>query len=150
MPNYDPIEEKRLAECLQIIQDHPYTKLAKLAREKRVSYDKLRRRIRHVQDGRSTGGHNKRLNQNQDEGLKRYISYLIRIGQPPTKRTITGAANNILRQTEGLDASVGSSWATRWLTRNKEWFKTIRSKTLATQRKAVYNKDDIEGHFRDF
>ena len=85
MSSFDAEEEKRLLICLDIVQTNPGTKLAKLAREKRVSYDKLRRRIRKVPDQRAKGGHNKRLNPPQEEGLKRYISYLIRIGQPPLR-----------------------------------------------------------------
>lgn len=36
------------------------------------------------------------------------------------------------------------------MTRNKDQFKTIRTKRLAAERKAVHDKDDFEGHFRDF
>jgi hypothetical protein len=36
------------------------------------------------------------------------------------------------------------------MTRNRDWFKTIRSKTLAAERKAVHDRDDFEGYFRDF
>lgn len=57
-----------------------WTKLAKLAQERRVSYDKLCRRIRKVRDQRAKGGRSKTLNPTQEGGLKRYISYLIRIG----------------------------------------------------------------------
>jgi hypothetical protein len=49
-----------------------------------------------VPDQRASGGHNKRLNSTQDDGLKRYLSYLICIGQPATKAGICGAANRIL------------------------------------------------------
>jgi hypothetical protein len=149
MPCFDAEEEKRLLICLDIVQTNPGTKLAKLAREKRVSYDKLRRRIRKVPDQRAKGGHNKRLNPPQEEGLKRYISYLIRIGQPPTKDGIRRAASQILL-TCGEVSGCSKAWATRWLTRNKEFFKTIRAKTLPAERKAVHDREDVEGHFQDF
>jgi hypothetical protein len=41
-------------------------------------------------------------------------------------------------------------WASRWLQRNKEWFKTCRSKTLAAERKAVHTKKELEEHFERF
>jgi hypothetical protein len=62
MSSFDAKEEKRLAICLKSISENPRVKIAALARKRRVLYDKLRRRIRHVPDQRAKGGHNKRLN----------------------------------------------------------------------------------------
>jgi hypothetical protein len=84
----------------------------KLAREKRVSYDKLRQRLRQVPDQRAKGGHKTRLNPTQENGLKRYISYLIRIGQPPTKDGIRRAASHILL-IYGEVSGCSKVWATR-------------------------------------
>jgi hypothetical protein len=86
MSFYDVHEEERLANCLKVIAENPRAKKKALARQYRVSYDKLRRQIRHIADQRGKRGHNKRLNSTQDEGLKRYVSYLIRIGQPPNRQ----------------------------------------------------------------
>ena len=36
------------------------------------------------------------------------------------------------------------------MTRNQSWFRTIRAKTLAAERKAVHNIEDFDTHFRDF
>ena len=36
------------------------------------------------------------------------------------------------------------------MTRNQDWFRTIKAKTLAAKRKAVHDKEDFEAHFRDF
>ena len=97
MSFYDAHEEERLATCLKVIAEDPRINQKALARKHRVSYDKLRRRIRHVPDQRAKGGHNKRLNPTQDEGLKRYVSYLIRIGQPPNRQGLRLGANRILQ-----------------------------------------------------
>jgi len=150
MGKYDPREEERIKECLFIIKNNPGIKLAKLAREKRVEYFKLRRRINRIPDQRTKGGHNKRLSPIQEEGFKRYISYLIRIGQPPNKQGLRYGANRILQQCGEIGKGVSKEWATRWLTRNTEWFKTIRAKTISAERKAVHDREDIEAHFRDF
>ena len=98
MGKYDPREEERIKECLFIIKNNPGIKLAKLAREKRVEYFKLRRRINRIPDQRTKGGHNKRLSPIQEEGFKRYILYLIQIGQPPNKQGLRYGANRILQQ----------------------------------------------------
>lgn len=124
---------------------NPGTKLAKLAREKRVSYDKLRRRLRKVPDQRAKGGHNKRLNPTQEDGLKRYISYLIRTGQPPTKDRVRCAASQLLLTCGGFQGAQKLRRCDG--TRNKESFKTIRAKTLLAERKAVHDREDVEGHF---
>ena len=150
MSSFDAEEEKRLAICLKSISENPRVKIAALARKHRVSYDKLRRRIRHVPDQRAKGGHNKRLNATQDEGLKRYMSYLIRIGQPPNRQGLRLAANRILQASGDTGKGCSMNWATRWMTRNQDWFRTIRAKTLAAERKAVHDKEDFEAHFRDF
>jgi hypothetical protein len=97
MSSFNAEKEKRLAICLKSISENPRVKIATLARKHRVSYDKLRRRIRHVPDQRAKGGHNKRLNATQDKGLKGYMSYLIRIGQPPNQQGLQLAANRILQ-----------------------------------------------------
>ena len=36
------------------------------------------------------------------------------------------------------------------MTRNQSWFRTIRVKTLAAERKAVHNIEDFNNHFRNF
>ena len=62
MSLFDAEEEKRLAICLKTISENLIVKMTALARKHRVSYDKLRRRIRHVPDQQAKRGHNKRLN----------------------------------------------------------------------------------------
>ena len=77
MGKYDPCKEEQIKECLSIIKTNPGIKLAKLAREKRVIYDKLRCWIKHIPDQRAKEGYNKCLSPIQEEGFKRYILYLI-------------------------------------------------------------------------
>jgi hypothetical protein len=55
MPKYDAEEEKRLAICVSILEKYAELKLLKLAREHRVSYDKLRRRLRNIPSQRANG-----------------------------------------------------------------------------------------------
>jgi len=150
MPNYDSKEEEQLTDCLQIIAKNPRIKLARLARELRVLYDKLRRRIRHVADGRLNGGHNKRLTAMQEDGFKRYITYLINIGEPPDLKGLWLAANKILIQCGNSGSGVSGNWAKCWLARNSDWFKNIYARTIVAKRKAVYDQEDIAQHFADF
>ena len=86
MGKYNLCEEERIKECLFIIKNNPGIKLAKLAREKHVEYFKLCCWINCIPDQHTKGGYNKCLSPIQEEGFKRYILYLIQIGQPPNKQ----------------------------------------------------------------
>jgi DDE superfamily endonuclease len=94
------------------------------------------------------GGRNARLNAFEDEALKRYMDFLCRIGMPPDKRAIVKAANLLLE--DRGEARVSKDWGRRWLLRNKEYYKNIRSKTLHAERKAIHHTEEIELHFRQF
>jgi hypothetical protein len=125
MAKFDPAEEERIQVCFTLLRENPKLKKKKLARQQRVLYDKLRRRIQGVPDRTAAGGHNKALTLQQENGLKRYLSYLIHIGQPPTKTSLRAAGNKI-REASGYTGDwLGSNWATRWMTKNRDLFKTI-------------------------
>jgi DDE superfamily endonuclease len=150
MPKLDPFEESRLAEAVAALKKNPNQKLTVVARHFLVGYDKLKRRVKGKPSQATKGGHNKRLNANQEDGLKRYLSYLIRIGANPGQRKLRHAADRILIASGDTGLGVSKSWAKRWMTRNKDWFHTVRAKTLEQARKAIQNKDDILNHFADF
>ena len=95
MAKFDLAEEERIQVCLTLLRENPKLKKKKLARQQRVSYDKLRRRIQGVPDRTAAGGQNKALTLQQENGLKRYLPYLICIGQPPTKTSLQAAGNKI-------------------------------------------------------
>jgi hypothetical protein len=80
MGKYDPRKEEQIKECLSIIEINPSIKLAKLAKEKCIVYNKLRRRIKRIPNQHTKESYNKRLSLIQEERFKRYILYLIQIG----------------------------------------------------------------------
>jgi hypothetical protein len=45
---------------------------------------------------------------------------------------------------------LGCDWSKNWFTRNKQWFKTIRTKFLSVERKVAHLTATIELHFMDF
>ena len=67
---------------------------------------------------------------------------------PPDKRAIVKAANLLLE--DRGDARVSKEWGRRWLLRNKEYYKNIRSKTLHAECKAIHRTEEIQLHFRQF
>ncbi|KAH9203900.1 hypothetical protein DL95DRAFT_237495, partial [Leptodontidium sp. 2 PMI_412] len=50
----------------------------------------------------------------------------------------------------GSTRTLNSQWADRWFKRNSKWYKTIRAKTLAQERKAATKKEDLAEHFLEF
>jgi hypothetical protein len=98
MPLFDHAQELRITKALQEYYDAPIPKptLAKLARKHMVSYDTLYSRF----NGRlahNRGGQNTRLTKEEDEGLKKYMWFLVRIRAPLGKKDIVAAANSILK-----------------------------------------------------
>jgi hypothetical protein len=148
-PKFDPAQEKRISDALNELNSNPSIKIAGLARKYRVPPSTLRHRRNGRPPASTKGGHNKALNHNQNEALKGYIEFLIYISQPPTQRAIRIAANKILIAS-GSSHQVGRDWVTRWLLRHKDFYKTIRPKTLQAERKATHQKSDILQHFLDF
>jgi len=67
---------------------------------------------------------------------------------PPSKRDVSIAANCIL-ESQGKER-VSKDWPRRWLHRNKGLYKSLRSKTLANERKQAHQIEDIQRHFDDF
>ncbi|KAH8595043.1 hypothetical protein B0O99DRAFT_595085 [Bisporella sp. PMI_857] len=94
MAKLDLEEENRIRTVIAIIEKNPYVNRAKLCRIHRVHKG---RRLKGVSNARTAGGHNKRLNTTQNEGFKRFISYLIKIGQNPTLNELRYEANWILQ-----------------------------------------------------
>jgi hypothetical protein len=62
---------------------------------------------------------------------------------------IRAAANKIIAE-NGSTFQVTRLWTQRWFKRNKKWFKTLRAKTLAQERKAAHRKEDLEEHFKEY
>src|ERR1700712_451795 len=125
----------------------PHITLAKLSRDYMIKYKTLYDRSNGVSAG-NRGGHNTRLTKEEDEGLKKYFWFLVRICCPPGKKDIVFGANQLLKKRGEL--AVSKDWGRRYLKRNKVLFKALRAKTLAAERKAVHQREEIQTHFYDF
>jgi hypothetical protein len=114
-----------------------------------VPYDQFYRRFGGRKAGNTHGGHNKALNETEDGTLKQYLNFLIYIGKDPNLHTIQQAANLLLRA-GGSTRILGRDWSKNWFSRNQKWYKSLRTKTLAAERKASHLTATIESHFSDF
>jgi hypothetical protein len=149
MPKFDPFTENRVQEALRILERDPTAKVSTLARRLRIPPDQLYRRRKGVPPPTAKGGLNKKLTPSQERVLKGYISFLIYTGIGVETKHIERAANSILRADNCLTV-VSSRWPVRWLERNTEWIKSIRSKTIHAERKAAHVQEEIERHFNAF
>ena len=96
MAKYNPVTEKRVAEAIKYAKTTPGVSLSKIAVKFVVLYDLFYRRFHGRPAGNTRGGHNKALNENQDNALKGYINFLIYINQDLNLATIQQAGNSIL------------------------------------------------------
>ena len=148
MVKYDPAMEGRIQEAIRYIVRTLGESIPKVAKKFIVSQNQLRRRIKGVPPACSKGGQNKALDTTQDNALKAYIVFLIKIGHQATMKHLVKAANSLLH----LKGSrvVDMQWAKRWFGRHSQWFKTIKGKSLSIERKAAHKREDIEAHFKEF
>lgn len=97
MSKFSAETQSRIAEAIAFVQDNPDIKLTKVAVKFLIPYDQFTRRLKGRPASNSRGGHNKALDDTQEDGLRKYINFLIHIGKNPNLRTIQQAANSILR-----------------------------------------------------
>lgn len=99
MPPFNHAQEVRIQKALQEYYNTPVPKpsLVKFSRKYYCSYNTLYSRFNRRQ-ARNRGGHNTRLTKEEDEGLKKFLWFLVRIGAPPGKKDIVTAANNLLKK----------------------------------------------------
>ncbi|KAI0994339.1 hypothetical protein K3495_g13843 [Podosphaera aphanis] len=95
-----------------------------------------------------SGGHNKDLNDAQEEALREYCDRCIRMNISPKLKDVRRAANSLLRL-NGSGKRVSHMFATRWMKRNSQ-YKIRRSKKLSAARKAATERGEVEEHFNRF
>jgi hypothetical protein len=149
MAKFDPEEEKRMAQASDFYTRNPHVKKSTIARQFRVKLRLWKARLAGRAPQNTKGGLNKVLNPDQEEALKQFIDFMIYLGHRADLKTVRAAANKILGDSASTH-QVNRLWAQRWFKRNKSWFKTLRAKTLAQERKAAHRKEDLEEHFTEY
>jgi hypothetical protein len=148
-------EEKKVQQCLKLLQENPKMTIAEAARQTRASYDRVYRRRKGIPASNSRGGHNRKLNQPQTQVLIDHLLICHYNGRSAGIFEVIESANTLLRfsgvcTVRGDDATVSRRWAERWMKQEKDFVKTIRSKPISWVRRYAMNKDDIKGNFTDF
>jgi hypothetical protein len=149
MTKFNAEREADIAKAIKYYNETPSVKKSKAAAAFLVPYNLFKKRLEGRPAQNTKGGNNKALNCDQEHALRQYLDFLINCGHQGTKIHIKLAANSILRAT-GSTRQLDLQWARRWFLRHKAWYKTIRAKTLAVERKAAHRKEDLELHFKEF
>jgi hypothetical protein len=117
----------------------PY--FSKAARKYGVHKDRVRRRfLEKTASLCDSGGHNKRLNDEEDRALCAYIDFADEIGLPIREKTLIVAGNSILRKHYPNSPSVSNS-------RHPDYSKKFR-KPLAAVQKNTHDTEGLERWFR--
>jgi hypothetical protein len=148
-PHNAQMEEDALADAIHYSSLNPHLKLTQVAKEKGVKYHKLCARKLGQPPSHTRGGQNKKLSEPQDNALQDYLLLLYHAGTPANLEVLILSANRLLYYS-GQSETVSWRWAKRWVTRNKEYWKTVKSKPIAVKRGAAHVKEDIEAHFKEF
>jgi len=141
--------ETAIAEASAAMDLDPSLKGTVAAREFGANYTRLMARRRGRPASNTRGGHNKKLTTPQDSAVKEYLLFLHALGTSPNREVLILASNRVLYYC-GSDATVSTRWAKSWLSRNIEWFKTLRSKPISSKRRDAHIIEDVEGHFEEF
>ncbi|KAI1006068.1 hypothetical protein K3495_g2148 [Podosphaera aphanis] len=138
MTKYDPALETRIEKAISFIKKkNPGVKKATVARQFTIPYRTLNARLAGRIPQNTKGGYTEVLTSTQNTALREWISLLILCSHQAIKSAIRKGVNSILQQSElpqHRDIKPQSTlWASRWLRRNKEWFKTIRASQAHVQ-----------------
>ena len=134
--------------AVQAMRDGKYTTFKEAAAKFYVPYNLTLQRLHGRATNHSRGGNNKKFSEEEDQALIRYCERCILTGDPPEKRHIKAAANSIARVAG--KTPVSDPWLTRWIKRHSDILKPKKSKSLAAERKATHQREDIYEHFRRF
>ena len=144
--NYKEIAVQKASKAMD--EDPTLTGVA-AATHFRANYQQLMARRRGRPPSNSRGGHNKKLSTPQDSALKDYLLLLYHAGTSANLEQVVLAANRLLFYAGSTD-TVSRRWAKRWLDRQSEFFKTIKSKPMAAKRLASHVVEDVQLHFQEF
>jgi len=140
-------EEQRIDKAIKALKNDEYISVVKAHRAFNVPYQKLLQRYNGRPAADSLGGHNKTLDDAQEQALLQYIDRCSELGRPCKHKHIELAANSILRAS-GNPNIVSRAWTSQFIKRHKVYWH--RAKPLSAQHKAAQKREDIESHFTKF
>jgi hypothetical protein len=143
--------EVAISKASEAMDKDPKLKGTKAALRYGAPYDRLIRRRQGRRASNTRGGHNKKLSVPQDGALKDYIMMLYSAGTSANLDEIHTAASRLLYYVLGDPKSAPSRWWTKaWITQNKDFLKTLKTKPIFAKRLGAHIVEDIKAHFANF
>ena len=140
-------EKQRINKTIKTLKNDEYTSVLKAHRAFNVPYQKLLQRYNGRPAADSLAGHNKTLDDAQEQALLQYIDHCSELGRPCKHKHIELAANSILRASDSPNI-VSWAWISWFIKHHKvHWH---HAKSLSAQCKAAQKCEDIESHFTKF
>ena len=130
--NYHKIENQ-ITKALHAYHERDRPKIALLAREFRVPYQRLRARVKGGKSRSTRPATNKCPEDSQEQALISWIGLLDDANSPPTPQDIEGCANEILAR-NGSDRRVSSTWVYRFMKRLPNNYSHIIQKPMGVER----------------
>ncbi|KMW66408.1 hypothetical protein, variant [Blastomyces dermatitidis ER-3] len=145
MLNKDENIEERIQQAIAAYQKNPKSKILPLSREFNVPYQRLRARINGRNPNTAKVPVNKRLNESQEDAIKRWIKLLDEKNCPPTAEHIQDFANSILRR-DHTDPTisppkVSKMWTYRFIERLPE-YKRVKQKPKDANRNIMRRREN--------
>jgi hypothetical protein len=111
-------EERRIADAIRAVKNEERASLLKAHAQFSVPYGKLRARFHGRPSTDYLGGHNKTLDQEQEEAVLQYIDRCDELGAQCSHKQIELAANSVLRKS-GSPETVSRAWTSCFIKRHK-------------------------------
>ncbi len=147
------IIEGRIQKAIDAINTRENPNRAEIAREFRVSYDRLRSRLRDYQFKTAVRElHNRALKPDQKSALQQYLTTVNQLGLSAKLHMMQSTTNAFRAQDFARWNSLSllnAQWVKRWLDHQSDLFKA-RRKFIAADRKNVHDLKVLQTHFDEF
>jgi len=145
LTDYHEVEE-RISQALYALQNRQKAKIAPIAREFGVPYQRLKARYNGRISRSQRPSFNSKLSEMQELAITLYLDSLERICCSASPQMVVACANSILKQAHTDPSTtapvVDASWFTRWRKRHPE-YKLRKAKACTIDRKASHVVDDF-------
>jgi Tc5 transposase DNA-binding domain len=142
--------EKNVRRAISDLKTQKKPNIAATARKYCVPIDRVRRRFKGQTKALSTlGGHNKKLDKNDERVLYQYLDFYDNVSLPVREKSLSKIANSLLLRRHILIGSkdllpkVSKVWSSRFLKRHPK-YKKRTLKPLAIYRKNAHNLERIK------
>ncbi len=147
------IIEGRIQKAIEAINTRENSNRAEIAREFRVSYERLRSRLKSYQFKTAVRElHNRALKSDQKSALRQYLIKLNQLDLS-ARLHMMQSTTNVLRAQDfsrwNLSSLLSDKWIKWWLNKKSDLFKAKR-KSIAADRKNAHDSKVLQTHFDEF